>query len=107
MRALMWGSSCVGILLSLGLVVVALVKVRKASSTGGFLLAGAGATTLLSSCCRRAISMYSAPGGGESLWTVQSLLSLVSLILATGLLIAGFVMLARAGKPVAAGGREA
>ena len=107
-RALMWGSSCVGILLSLALVAVALVKVRKANSGAGLMLAGSGATSLLTVCCTRGVGMYAEDGRiGASLWTVQSLLSVLASLIATALIIAGFVVLARAGKPVAAGGREA
>lgn len=104
----MWASSCVGILLSLALVAVALVKVRKAHAGGGFMLAGSGATTLLTTCCNRGISAYAQSAGGvESLYTAQSLLSTLAGLVAAVLIIAGFAVMARSAKPAPVGGREA
>jgi len=107
MQALMWASSCVGIVMSIALLVVALVKVRKANSGAGMMLAGSGATTLLAMCCARGMAMYAETGGAETIFRVRGLLSAVAGIIAMGLLIAGFVVLAKAGKDAPAGGREA
>ena len=107
MQAFMWATSCVGIALAIALLVVALVKVRKASSGGGLMLAGSGAVTLLGLCCSRGIVSFAPRGGAEWIWTVQAFVPVLTGLVATVLLIAGFVTLARAGKPIAAGGRDA
>lgn len=102
-QALGWMTSLVHVALAMALLVVALVRTRQASASGGYLLAAAAGIDALGSCCGRGLSVYwrhavetDGYEAAERLSTIQPLLSLTVNVVAGGLLVAGFAVAARA-----------
>jgi hypothetical protein len=83
---LSFASSGLATLLSLGLVVVGLVHVRRANPIAGLLLAGAGALGAFGSLIRRLVSLAFSFTSGTPLFTISQILT-TGLSILSGLLI--------------------
>lgn len=81
-----FATSGLGLLLSVGLLVVGLVYVRRVSAIAGLCLVGAGALGAFGSLIRRLVGIAFSFIGGTSLYTVSQILT-TGLSIVAGLLI--------------------
>src|SRR5262249_14565571 len=102
-QAIGWLVTVIHVLLAIVLLVVALVRLRGASAAGAYLVAASSGVEALGSCCGRGLSTWirsrAETMGYESvdtMYTAQSVLSLLINLIAGALLVAGLAVAARA-----------